>query len=47
MTNTKITDEQYNTLKAVFQNLNNDGFTPQEQQKINEAARKEQGHVIK
>ena len=47
MTNTRITDDQYNALKNVFQNLNNDGFTPAEQNKRNEAARKEQGHVIK
>jgi hypothetical protein len=47
MTNTKITDEQYNALKIVFQNLNNDGFTQAEQNKRNEEARKEQGHVIK
>jgi len=47
MTNAKITDEQYNALKTVFQNLNNDGFTQAEQNKRNEESRKEQGHVIK
>ena len=47
MTNTKISDKQYNALKTVFQNLNNDGFTQSEQNKRNEEARKEQGHVIK
>jgi len=43
----KISNEQYNALKAVFQKLNNDGFTQEEQNKRNEAARKEQGSVIK
>lgn len=47
MTKTKLTDEQYSALKTVFQKLNNDGFTQEEQNKRNEAARKEQGHVIK
>ena len=47
MTNTRISDEQYNALKAVFQKLNNDGFTQEEQNKRNEEARKQNGHVIK
>lgn len=47
MTNTRITDEQSNALKAVFQKLNIDGFTQEEQNKRNEEARKQQGHVIK
>jgi RHS repeat-associated protein len=47
MTNTKLTNEQYNALKAVFQKLNSDGFTQEEQNRRNEAARKEQGHAIK
>ena len=47
MTNTKITDEQYNSLKIVFQNLNVNGFTKAEQNKRNEEARKYQGHIIK
>lgn len=47
MVSTKITTEQYNALKAVFSALNNDGFTSAEQNKRNEQANKEQGHVIK
>ncbi|HVY74877.1 MAG TPA: RHS repeat-associated core domain-containing protein [Puia sp.] len=47
MTKTKISDKQYNALKAVFQNLNNDGFTQKEQSERDEAAKREQGHVIK
>ncbi len=47
ITSTKIADEQYNALKAVFQKLNNDGFRPEDQAKRNEEARKEQGHIIK
>jgi hypothetical protein len=47
MTNTKITTEQYNTLKGVLQSLNNDGFRQEEQAKRNADAQKEQGHVIK
>jgi hypothetical protein len=47
MTKTKITDKQYDELKAVFKNLNNHGYTPAEQNAINEKARKEQGSVIK
>jgi len=47
MTNTRITGEQYNALKTVFQTLNNDGFTPAEQAKRNADAQKETGHVIK
>lgn len=43
----KISDEQYNVLKAVFEKLNNDGFTQEEQNKKNEEARKQQGHIIK
>jgi len=43
----KISDEQYNALKTVFQKLNNDGFTQEEQNKRNEEARKQQGHIIK
>jgi RHS repeat-associated protein len=47
MINTKITDEQYDALKEVFQTLNNDGFRSAEQNKRDEQAKKEQGHVIK
>lgn len=47
MTKIKITDEQYNALKSVFQKLNNDGFTEDEQQKRDEAEKRKQGHVIK
>jgi hypothetical protein len=47
MTNTKISDEQHNALKAIFQKLNNDGFRPEEQAKRNADAQKEQGHIIK
>ncbi len=47
MTKTQISDEQYNVLKAVFQKLNNDGFTQEEQNKRNEEERKRNGHVIK
>jgi RHS repeat-associated protein len=47
MTKTKITDEQYNALKAVFQKLNNDGFTQEEQNRRSEEERKRDGHVIK
>jgi hypothetical protein len=47
MTNTKITDEQYNALKTVFQNLNNDGFRSDEQAKRNADAQKDQGRIIK
>ncbi|WP_051408353.1 RHS repeat domain-containing protein [Sediminibacterium sp. C3] len=43
----KISDEQYNALKTVFQKLNKDGFTQEEQNKRNEEARKQQGHIIK
>jgi RHS repeat-associated protein len=47
MTNSKITGEQYNTLKAVFQKLNNNGFTKEEQQKRDDEAKKEQGRPNK
>ena len=47
MTKTKITDEQYNALKSVFQKLNNDGFTQEEQNKRNEEERKREGNIIK
>jgi len=47
MTNTKISDDQYKALKAVYETLNNDGFTPAEQQKRDEEERKANGHVIK
>jgi RHS repeat-associated protein len=49
MVNTKITDEQYNVLKTVFNTLNNDGFTPAEQQKRAEEdgkMRDREGHTI-
>ena len=42
-----ITNEQYEALKTVFQNLNNDGFTQAEQNKRNSDAQKEGGHVVK
>ena len=47
MTITKITDEQYNALQAVFQKLNNNGFTAAVQKKREEEAKKEQGHIVK
>ena len=47
MTNTRITDEQYNALKGVLKTLNNDDFRPEEQAKRNEDSQKEQGRVIK
>jgi hypothetical protein len=42
-----LEDDQYNALKAVFQNLNNDGFAQEEQNKRNEEARNQNGHVVK
>ena len=47
MTITKITDEQCNALQAVFQKLNNNGFTAAVQKKREEEAKKEQGHIVK
>ena len=45
MTNTRITDEQYNSLKAVFEKLNYNGFTQQEQRKRDEEALKNQKNI--
>jgi len=39
MTNSRITEEQYNALKAVFQNLNNNGFTAEVQKKNDQEKR--------
>ena len=44
---TKITTEQYNALMNVFKNLNDDGYTREEEMKRIQDARKETGSNIK
>ena len=47
MTNTKITNEQYKTLKAVLGTLNNNGYTSSDQAKQREEYMKNRNSVVK
>jgi len=47
MTQSKITNDQYETLKGFFNNLNNNGFTTEEEENRRAKARKETGSNIK
>ena len=46
MTKTKITDKRFNALKEVYQKLNSDRFTKEEQKKRDAEARKQRQKML-